>query len=102
MTDGFADELMETKLLELRDSLVSSPKGSRRMLLKSLLRLFGYKTRTQDRITTLSQRLDQLGISASPALEECSRDEWVTLALVKGSASTAPADVDQLSGVKRN
>jgi hypothetical protein len=81
MGTGLEEELFEAAVLALKDSIASSPKQSRRMLLRSLLTKFGFKTRTQERIHRLSNAMNEVGIHAAPPLAECPRDGWVALSL---------------------
>ena len=79
MPTGIENEQFETRLLALCDSVLIAQKGTRRVLLRTLLKQFGFKARTEDRITLLAKGMERFGLRAEPALQDCGREDWVTL-----------------------
>lgn len=67
----------------IHEALVATPKKSRRVLLKTLLKEFGFKVRSTDRLKRITDELTAVGIVLSPDLVDCDREDWVTLSLVE-------------------
>jgi len=86
---------------DIRDAVGSSPRKSKRVLLKTLLRAFRFNSKTKDRATVLTSILEGAGMNIFPNLADSGRDEWITLTLVNpqvpvedfaGSASQGPLE----------
>ncbi len=65
----------------IRSAIADTPKKSKQVLLKTLLKQFGHKTRQKHFIEAMAQALADAGILVSPALEAVQRDEWVRLSV---------------------
>ena len=70
------------RAISIREAIDGSQKKSKRLLLKTLLKMFGYKTRQRNSIETMEQCLTEVGIFISPPLFEVDRDGWVVLSVV--------------------
>ena len=81
MTDIPNNELKEP-VARIQAALEATPKKSRRVLLKTLLKEFGFKAKSGDRLTRMQGSLAEVGIHVNPDLADCDRDDWVTLSLV--------------------
>lgn len=65
----------------IREAIKDSPKKSKRVLLKTLLKMFGHKTRQRHWIEEMDKSLTKSGILVSPSLVEVARDGWVVLSV---------------------
>lgn len=78
---------------DLIDSLSSSPTGRRRLKVKTLMKKFRFKRRTEENTTEIAELLRQCGVLISPSVMklgddwELSLEDWIRLSL-------ASADVD--------
>lgn len=81
MTELTPDEF-EKAVEKISAALQATPKRSRRVLLKTLLKEFGFKVRSGDRVTRMAAGLNDAGIHVFPNLADCDRDDWVTLSLL--------------------
>lgn len=88
MPSGFVTEMLDAKVVGLRDRVALSPKGTRRFRLKTLLRLFGIKVRTQPRLELLESSFQEAGLHSEPTLVSCGREDWVSLSLLHKSADS--------------
>ncbi|WP_104992435.1 type I restriction enzyme HsdR N-terminal domain-containing protein [Deinococcus sp. NW-56] len=91
MTDPHNGELHEA-IEKIRGALEATPRKSRRILLKTLLREFGFKVRSADRLTRITEGLNRAGILVAPDLATCDREAWVTLSLVDPSLPVHPVE----------
>lgn len=66
----------------IRDAIEDSPKKSKRILLKTLLKMFGHKTRQRHWLEEMDVRITEAGVLISPALTDAERDGWVVLSVV--------------------
>jgi len=76
---------------EIRGEIEGRAGKSKRMLVKTLFRRFGFKSKTQKRTAFLRELLAGGGIRVSPGLEEVSRDDWVVLTLPDTADTTEAA-----------
>lgn len=67
----------------IREALYDSPKKSKRVLLKTLLKMFGHKTRQRHWIEAMNKYITEAGILISPTLVEVERDGWVVLSVTE-------------------
>jgi len=67
----------------IREAIEDSPKKSKRVLLKTLLKMFGHKTRQLHWIEAMSKCIAEAGILISPPLVEVERDGWVVLSVTE-------------------
>ncbi|WP_135230005.1 type I restriction enzyme HsdR N-terminal domain-containing protein [Deinococcus fonticola] len=81
MTDAPSPDLIEP-VTRIQAALEATPKKSRRVLLRTLLKEFGFKIKSGDRLTRIQGRLAEVGIHVNPDLAECDREDWVTLSLI--------------------
>jgi len=65
----------------IREAVEESPKKSKRVLLKTLLKMFGHKTRQRHWIEAMHKSLTDAGVLISPPLHEVERDAWVVLSV---------------------
>jgi hypothetical protein len=65
----------------MREAINDSPKKSKRVLLKTLLKMFGHKTRQRHWIEAMDKFITEAGILISPSLVEVERDGWVVLSV---------------------
>lgn len=65
----------------IREAIEESEKKSKRVLLKTLLKMFGHKTRQRHWIEAMGQSLVEAGVLISPPLAEVERDGWVVLSV---------------------
>src|SRR3989339_1146563 len=65
----------------IRGAIEDSPKKSKRVLLKTLLKMFGHKTRQRHWLEAMDKYLKEDGIFISPTLVEAERDEWIVLSV---------------------
>jgi len=73
---------LDEALQEIKAAVESSPKKSKRVLVKTLVRACGFAVRTKERMALISEKLAAMGVSISPSLEEVDREDWVTLTLM--------------------
>ncbi|MFC4637691.1 type I restriction enzyme HsdR N-terminal domain-containing protein [Deinococcus hohokamensis] len=88
---GQPTELQEA-IDRIRAALDATPKKARRILLKTLLKEFGFKVRSPERLQRITEGLTAVRIVLSPELTECERDGWVTLSLIEPQLPVADAD----------
>lgn len=69
----------------IREAIAASPKKSKRILLKTLLKMFGHKTRQRHWLEAMQQSLVSAGVLVSPKLESVERDGWVILSVIDPS-----------------
>lgn len=69
----------------IREAIADSSKKSKRILLKTLLKMFGHKTRQRHWIEAMEQSLVSAGVLVSPKMESVERDGWVTLSVTDPS-----------------
>jgi hypothetical protein len=75
-------ELDKTQVANsIHEAIKDSPKKSKRVLLKTLLKMFGHKTRQRHWIEAMDKSLTESGILVSPSLVEVARDGWVVLSV---------------------
>lgn len=65
----------------IREAIEESPKKAKRVLLKTLLKMFGHKTRQKHWIEAIDKCLTDAGVLFSPPLLEVERDAWVVLSV---------------------
>jgi len=65
----------------IREAVEESSKKSKRVLLKTLLKMFGHKTRQRHWIEAMDKSLTDAGVLFSPPLLEVERDGWVILSV---------------------
>lgn len=65
----------------IRAAIHDSPKRSTQILLKTLLKQFGHKTRQKHFIEAMGHALSSAGVLVTPALETVQRDDWVRLSV---------------------
>jgi hypothetical protein len=65
----------------IREAIENSPKKSKRVLLKTLLKMFGHKTRQRHWIEAIDKCITEAGVLISPPLVEVERDGWVVLSV---------------------
>lgn len=65
----------------IREAIEDSPKKSKRVLLKTLLKMFGHKTRQRHWIEAIDKCITEVGVLISPSLVEVERDGWVVLSV---------------------
>lgn len=65
----------------IRDAIAESPKKSKRVLLKTLLKMFGHKTRQKHWVEAIQSSFSDVGILMSPLLVDLERDDWVVLSV---------------------
>ncbi|MES9996357.1 type I restriction enzyme HsdR N-terminal domain-containing protein [Desulfovibrio aminophilus] len=65
----------------IRDAIEESPKKSKRVLLKTLLKMYGHKTRQRHWLEEMSDSLREAGVMIAPPLMEVERDGWVALSV---------------------
>ncbi|MHC1701524.1 MAG: type I restriction enzyme HsdR N-terminal domain-containing protein [Humidesulfovibrio sp.] len=65
----------------IREAVEESPKKSKRVLLKTLLKMFGHKTRQRHWLEAMDKSLTDAGVLFSPPLVEVERDAWVVLSV---------------------
>ena len=65
----------------IREAIADTPRKSKQVLLKTLLKQFGHKTRHKHFIEAIDQALSAAGVLVSPTLENVQRDEWVRLSV---------------------
>jgi len=65
----------------IREAINDSPKKSKRVLLKTLLKMFGHKTRQKHWLEAMNKSLQSVGVLMSPPLSEVERDGWVVLSV---------------------
>ncbi|MBW6486558.1 MAG: hypothetical protein K0B01_10470 [Syntrophobacterales bacterium] len=65
----------------IREAIKDSPKKSKRVFLKTLLKMFGHKTWQRHWIEEMDKSLTKSGILVSPSLVEVVRDGWVVLSV---------------------
>ena len=68
--------------ISIREAIEDSPKKSKRVLLKTLLKMFGHKTRQRHWIEAMDKYISEAGILISPPLIEIEREEWVVLSVI--------------------
>lgn len=84
----------------IREAIEESPRKSKRVLLKTLLKMFGHKTRQRHWIEAMEKSLTDEGVLISPPLIEADRDAWVVLSVtdprlpVGDFSPTVPVDLD--------
>jgi len=65
----------------IREAIIDSPKKSKRVRLKTLLKMFGHKTRQRHWIEAMDKCITEAGVLISPSLVEAERDEWIVLSV---------------------
>jgi len=70
-------------LREIQAEIRSNANSSKRMLVKTLLRRFGFKSKTKSRTAFLKELLTQAGVNMSADLSDLGRDDWITLYLCR-------------------
>lgn len=65
----------------IREAIGDSSKKSKRVLLKTLLKMYGHKTRQRHWIEAIDASLVAEGVLISPPLAEVERDGWVVLSV---------------------
>lgn len=65
----------------IREAIIESPKKSKRVRLKTLLKMFGHKTRQHHWLEEMDKCLTEAGILISPALIQVERDGWIVLSV---------------------
>lgn len=63
----------------IRDTIAETPRKSKRVLLKTLLRHFGHKTRQKHWLDEMEKSLADVGLIVSPPLNDTKRDDWINL-----------------------
>jgi hypothetical protein len=82
------------------DAINDSPKKSRRVLLKTLIKMYGFKTRRKHWLEAIQNSLNEAGVVTSPSVADAGRDDWVILSTtdpripVDDFAATAESDKD--------
>lgn len=65
----------------IREAVEESPKKSKRVLLKTLLKMFGHKTRQKHWLEAMQSSLAGAGVLIAPQLVDAERDDWVVLSV---------------------
>jgi len=65
----------------IREAIEESPKKSKRVLLKTLLKMYGHKTRQRHWLEEMADSLQDAGVMITPSLVEAERDGWVILSV---------------------
>lgn len=63
------------------EAIKDSPKKSKRVLLKTLLKMFGHKTRQRHWLEAMEKSLTDTGVLISPLITEVEREGWVVLSV---------------------
>jgi len=79
------------------DAINDSPKKSRRVLLKTLIRMYGFKTRQKHWLDAIQNSLNDAGIITSPAVADAGRHDWIVL-----SVTDPRIPVDDFSATAEN
>lgn len=66
----------------IKEAIASTPKKQKRVLLKTLLKQFGWKTRQARYLDLISAAFTEAGILMSPDLKDVGRDDWVYLSVI--------------------
>lgn len=61
----------------IRAAIVDTPKKSKQVLLKTLLKQFGYKTRQKHFVEAVDKALSASGVMVSPPLDTAGREDWI-------------------------
>jgi len=67
----------------IREAIEDSPKKSKRVLLKTLLKMFGHKTRQRHWLEAMDKSITEAGVMISPPLTDVERDGWVVLSVTE-------------------
>lgn len=84
----------------IRDAIDDSPKKSKRVRLKTLLKMCGRKTKQRHWVDAMSQSLTDAGVLISPPLAETGRDSWVVLSVTDPRLPVgdfSPTEMDDLA-----
>ena len=65
----------------IRDTIAETPRKSKRVLLKTLLRHYGHKTRQKHWLDNMETSLVGAGVIVTPSLNEVQKDDWVVLSV---------------------
>lgn len=68
---------------EIKGAIESTPKKAKRILCKTLLKECGYQVKTKERAELLMKTFTEAGITVTPGLVECDRDDWITLTILQ-------------------
>lgn len=79
---GKAKDLNEV-VEEIRGAIESTPKKAKRILCKTLLKECGFQVKTKDRAELLMKTFTESGITITPDLVSCDRDDWITLTILQ-------------------
>lgn len=79
---GKAKDLNEV-VEEIKGAIESTPKKAKRILCKTLLKECGFQVKTKDRAELLMKTFTEAGITVTPGLVECDRDDWITLTVLQ-------------------
>lgn len=71
--------------LSIKEAINDSPKKSKRVLLKTLLKMYGHKTRKTQWIELMQHTLEAVGVATFPLLADAGRDDWVVLSVISPS-----------------
>jgi hypothetical protein len=67
----------------IREAIKDSGKKSKRVLLKTLLKMFGHKTKQRHWIDAMNKSITEAGVFISPPLADAERDGWVVLSVIQ-------------------
>lgn len=62
-------------------AIAETPKKSKQVLLKTLLRQYGFKTRQKHHLETVHETLREAGVIVAPDLRLAERDDWIRLSV---------------------
>lgn len=79
---GKARDLNEV-VEEIKGAIESTPKKAKRILCKTLLKECGFQVKTKDRAELLMKTFSEAGITITPGLIECDRDDWIALTILQ-------------------
>lgn len=88
--------------ISIREAIEDSPKKSKRVLLKTLLKMFGHKTRQRHWIEAMDKYITEAGILISPPLKEIEREEWVVLSVTDPRLPVGNFSLEDKEKIKGN
>lgn len=84
-----AEKDHQTCAMAIHNAIMDTPKKKKQILLKTLLRHFGFKTRQKHWLATIQESLAAANVTVMPTLMNVGRDEWVTLTVIEPSLPQA-------------
>lgn len=83
----------------IRAAIVDTPKKSKQVLLKTLLKQFGYKTRQKHFVEAVDKALSASGVMVSPPLDTAGREDWIKLSVIDPNLPVADFTEDMEADV---